>query len=109
MADAGQDQLAQLLRPLCVDEFVAAAWGRAPLHIEGPPGRFTHLLPWARLNTILRQHRLDFPRLRLARDGQSLPASRYLRHVRGRRQSAIPRLLPQELTAQLRTGATLVL
>jgi ribosomal protein L16 Arg81 hydroxylase len=110
MADAGHDQLAQLLRPCPVEEFLASIWGRAHLHVAGRPGRFAHLLLWAQLNMILRQHRLDFPRLRLARDGSSLPASAYLRHVRsGRRQSTIPRLLPQQLTTELRAGATLVL
>jgi len=110
MADAGHDQLARLLRPCPVEEFLASTWGRAHLHVAGQPGRFAHLLPWARLNLILRQHRLDFPRLRLARDGSSLPASAYLRHVRGgRRQTTIPRLLPERLTTELRAGATLVL
>ncbi|HYY42522.1 MAG TPA: cupin domain-containing protein [Pyrinomonadaceae bacterium] len=110
MADAGQDTLAQLLRPLCVEEFLASTWGRAHLHLKGQTGRFASLLPWAQLNAILQQHRLDFPRLRLARDGQSLPASAYLRHFRNaRRAGTIPRLLAQELTAQLRQGATLVL
>ncbi|MFL6209533.1 MAG: cupin domain-containing protein [Pyrinomonadaceae bacterium] len=110
MADAGHDQLAQLVGPHRVEEFIAQTWGRAHQHIAGQPGRFAHLLPWAQLNTILRQHRLDFPRLRLARDGSNLPASVYLRHVRsGRRGSTIPRLLAPELTAQLKQGATLVL
>ena len=110
MADAGLLQLEQLLRPHTVADFLAHTWGRAHLHVKGPPTRFAHLLPWAHLNAILRQHRLDFPRLRLARDGGSLPASRYLRHVRGgRKQITIPRLLPTELTNQLRAGATLVL
>ena len=110
MTDAGREQLAELLRPLSVDEFIANAWGREVRHIKGQPGKFAHLLPWVQLNTILRQHRLDFPRLRLARDGKSLPADRYLRHVRNsRKQTTVPRLLADKLTAELRQGATLVL
>ncbi|PYS91690.1 MAG: cupin [Acidobacteria bacterium] len=108
--DAGREQLAETLRPLSVDEFIANAWGRTHELIKGQPGKFAHLLPWAQLNTILRQHRLDFPRLRLARDGKSLPASAYLRHVRNsRKQTTVPRLLADKLTEQLRQGATLVL
>ena len=111
MAEAGNEQLAELLRPLQVEAFMASTWGRAQLYVKGKPGKFAHLLPWAQLNAILQQHRLDFPRLRLARDGRSLAASAYLRHVRsGRgRQVTIPRLLSAELTAELRAGATLVL
>ncbi len=110
MADVGFDQLAELLRPHSVDEFLAATWSRTHRHIAGAAGKFAHLLPWAQLNAILRQHRLDFPRLRLARDGRSLPAAKYLRHIRSpRSQISIPRLLPAELTAELCAGATLVL
>jgi len=110
MTDAGREQLAEILRPQSLDEFLANTWGRDVRHIKGQPGKFAQLLPWDRLNTILRQHRLDFPRLRLARDGKSLPASAYLRHVRNsRKQPTVPRLLADKLTAQLRQGATLVL
>jgi hypothetical protein len=67
-------------------------------------------MPWPRLNEILRGHRLDFPRLRLAKDGKSLPFSSCIRRVQaGRRGTTIPRLLPDELTRHLREGATLVL
>jgi hypothetical protein len=62
------------------------------------------------LNEILRQHRLDFPRLRLMREGKSLPVTSYLRHTSGARgKQPIPRLQPVKFTAQLRAGATLVL
>ena len=91
MADAGHEQLEELLRPCGVEEFLASSWGRAHLHVRGAAGRFAHLLPWAQLNAILRQHRLDFPRLRMARDGRSLPAAGYLRYTRGGRlQTTIP-------------------
>lgn len=102
--------LEQLLEPCLAEEFLAASWGRTYQYIPGWPGKFSDLLPWERLNDILRQHRLDFPRLRLVRDGRSLPSSAYLRHaLSGRRKTPIPRLLPVKVTEQLRQGATLVL
>ena len=68
------------------------------------------MLPWERLNEILRQHRLDFPRLRLMRDGKAVPVNSYLRHTSGARsKQPIPRLQPVKFTTQLRAGATLVL
>ncbi|HEX8707064.1 MAG TPA: cupin domain-containing protein [Pyrinomonadaceae bacterium] len=104
------DNLEQLLEPCLAGEFLASSWGKSYRHVRGWPGKFSQLLPWNHLNEILGQHRLDFPRLRLTQDGRSLPSSAYLRHtVAGRRKVSIPRILPAELTAQLRQGATLVL
>jgi hypothetical protein len=67
-------------------------------------------MPWPRLGEILRRHRLDFPRLRLVRDGKPVPVASYLRHVSGSRQrTTVPRIKSSELTKHLREGATLVL
>ncbi len=102
--------LSRLIEPCLADDFLASTWGHTYLHIRGRRGKFRHLLPWDRLNEILRQHRLDFPRLRLMRDGKPLPVASYLRHVAvGRRQTSVPRLQPVKFTEQLRAGATLVL
>jgi hypothetical protein len=104
------DNLEKLLEPCLQEEFFASSWGRSYRHVAGWRGKFSHLLPWDQLNRILREHRLDFPRLRLVRDGQSLQSTAYLRHIRGSRgRTQIPRLLPVKLTEQLRGGATLVL
>jgi hypothetical protein len=104
------EQLKQLLDPIPAEEFLASSWGKTYRHIPGRPGKFAHLLPWDQLNLILRQHRLDFPRLRLVLDGKSLPASSYLRQTTGgRRKTPIPRLQPVKFNSQLRRGATLVL
>lgn len=102
--------LSWLLEPHTAEEFFASSWGKTYKHIRGRAGRFASLLPWERLNEILRQHRLDFPRLRLMREGKSLPVTSYLRHTSGaRRKTPIPHLQPVKFTAQLRAGATLVL
>lgn len=102
--------LSRLLEPHPAEEFLASTWGRTYKHIRGRRGKFASLLPWERLNDILRQHRLDFPRLRLMRDGKSLPVTSYLRYTSGtRRKTPTPRLQPVKFTSQLRAGATLVL
>jgi hypothetical protein len=111
MKGVAAGRLSQLLEPTTAEEFLATSWGKTYRHIRGWPGKFARLLPWEMLNDILRQHRLDFPRLRLVLDGRSLPVSAYLRHTvaAGRRRQPIPRLQPVKLTAELRRGATLVL
>lgn len=102
--------LERILEPCPVEEFLDSSWGKSYAHVRGRAGKFAHLLPWAQLNEILRRHRLDFPRLRLAKDGKTLPSSAHLRHVQGGRgRGTVPRLLPTELTRRLRQGATLVL
>jgi ribosomal protein L16 Arg81 hydroxylase len=110
MKDGSINSLDKLLEPCPPDEFLQSTWGKTCRHIRGRRGKFAHLLPWDQLNRILGEHRLDFPRLRLARDGKSLPASSYLKHTGSARQrTTIPRLFSGELTKQLRQGATLVL
>jgi hypothetical protein len=102
--------LSGLLEPHTAEEFLASSWGQTYRHIRGREGKFAHLLPWERLGDILRQHRLDFPRLRLMREGRALPVNSYLRHTSGaRNKQPIPRLQPVKFTGQLRAGATLVL
>jgi hypothetical protein len=104
------NHLEKLLEPCPQEEFIASSWGKTYQHVPGWPGKFSHLLPWNQLNKILQQHRLDFPRLRLTQNGQSLPANSYLRYATGgRRKISIPRLQQDKLTQQLREGATLVL
>ena len=102
--------LDELLEPYPQEEFLSSVWGQSFEHIRGRRGRFARLLPWSELNRIIRQHRLDFPRLRLAHEGKTLPASACFRYVsNGRRKLPLPRLKFVELNERLREGATLVL
>ena len=104
------NHLEKILEPCPPEEFIASSWGKTFKHIEGWKGKFARLLPWSQLNDLLRQHRLDFPRLRLMQQGQSVPTSSYIRHATGgRRKAPIPRLLPAGFNGHLREGATLVL
>jgi hypothetical protein len=106
----GIESLAQILEPYAPEEFLASFWGVSFFHVRGRSGRFARLMPWQRMNEILSRHRLDFPRLRLVQDGESVPVSSYLRHVAGNRgKTSVPRLKPVGLAERLRDGATLVL
>src|SRR5437588_861409 len=79
----GVEGLARILEPCAPEEFLGSSWGVRLSHVRGRAGKFARLMPWERLNEILRRHRLDFPRLRLVRDGSPAPVSSYLRHVAG--------------------------
>lgn len=107
---SGADILAEMLEPCAPGEFLDSSWGVNFLHVRGRAGRFAQMMPWGRLSEIVSRQRLDFPRLRLVRDGKPLPLSSYLRHQTGGRQkAAIPRLKSAGLARELREGATLVL
>lgn len=101
-------RLEHLLSPLTVDEFLKNCWGQTFRHVAGAPDKFAHLLPWQSLNEALDQHRLDFPRLRLTRDGERLKPGSYISY-NTRRQKRVPRLRYEKLTQELSKGATLVL
>jgi hypothetical protein len=101
--------LADLVAPLEVSQFLRTVQGRSHHRFPGAAGRFAALLPWSTLNTVLRQHRLEFPRLRLAQDGEVVPAHSYTEMVESKRSGLIPRLMSASLSEHLRGGATLVL
>jgi ribosomal protein L16 Arg81 hydroxylase len=104
----GPSRLEHLLSPLTVDEFLKNCWGQTFSYVSGVPDKFAHLLPWQCLNEALEQHRLDFPRIRLTRDGERLQPASYINyHTRG--QKRVPRLRYEKLTQELNKGATLVL
>ena len=108
--DAAAADLAELLAPLAPEDCLVSSWGRGLRHVRGGAGKFARLMPWPTLNEILRRHRLDFPRLRLVKDGKPLASTAYLRYATGgRRRTSIPRLKPADLNKHLREGATLVL
>jgi hypothetical protein len=100
--------LADLVAPLEVGRFHSDVLGRAPRRFTGQRGRFASLLPWTDLDRVLRQHRLDFPRLRLALDGEVVPAHTYTEMVQTRRTGLVPRVLSAPFAEHLRAGATLV-
>lgn len=109
-AAPGLESLTRMLEPNAPEEFLDSSWGVNFLHVRGSAERFAHMMPWGHLSEILSRHRLDFPRLRLVRDGKSLPVTSYLRHATsGKQKAPIPRLKSAGLARELREGATLVL
>jgi hypothetical protein len=103
--------LANILDSISLSDFRTEYAGKQFFHAVGERSRFTHLLPWAELNAILRHHRLDVPRLRLIKEGKALPAPSFIQYSPSRRPpyNVVPRLRAADLTAHLRSGATLVI
>ena len=111
MSDLAPGDLAELLAPSRRNDFLQHIFGKNYQYIPGPAGKFSGLLPWDALNLILRQHRLESPRLRLFLKGKQVSVSSYQRQIQSqrRRQVTIPRIVEREFLGKLREGATLIL
>jgi len=100
--------LGEMLEPFSLSDLFKK-FGEDYLYVPGPKGKFSALFPWDVLNTILRQHRLGHPRMRVFRDGKLVPIDRYTKVNVGRKlRSTSPKLIAGDLIGQLKGGATLV-
>ncbi|GLI00857.1 cupin domain-containing protein [Phytohabitans aurantiacus] len=101
--------LADLLAPTTEADFLTDIYHRRPLHAPGDRDRFAGLFPWEALNAALSHNRLEFPRLRLVRQGEALPPERYTERVSTGAGRTAARVLAAPLLTQVRQGATLIL
>ncbi len=80
--------LANLLNPYGVERFLSQIWTQKSLYIPGASvettsatgntsanHKFAALFSWAQLNQLLNFHHFEYPLMRLARDGEVLPAT----------------------------------
>jgi ribosomal protein L16 Arg81 hydroxylase len=95
----------QIIAPLTREQFFADHHHKAFACLRGARGRFADMISWDELNTILEQHRLTPPRLKLAQDGAALDPARYLSPGLG----GAPRLDSGKFITCLSQGATLIL
>ena len=109
--------LESVIAPLSLEDFFSYYWGTNYCHLKGFEAKFADLLPWTELNSILRHHRIPFPRLRLCKKGNPIPASAYSvdREAgcetlqRRRRALETPPIHVRNLYDQLQQGATMTL
>jgi hypothetical protein len=90
------------------EDFLAQALHREHRHLPGALD-VAGLMTWDDLNHILASHRLEPPRMRLSRDGETLLVGGYTAPVATRRHTVWHRLHPAELHARLIEGASLAL
>lgn len=94
----------QIIAPLTRERFLAEYWTRNFLHLAGPKGRFTPILPWEELNHILEWHPPPQPQLRIFQEGVMVDLRRYIDGPVG-----ALKLNAGGLIALLGQGATMVL
>ncbi|MDN3359245.1 cupin domain-containing protein [Actinomadura sp. DC4] len=91
------------------DRFLREFYGQRYVHLPGNEARFADLFPWPSINSILRSHRLEHPRLRMILNGTVVPFEDYIELFQNRRKTTIPKLRMASFNSFLRKGATLVL
>jgi ribosomal protein L16 Arg81 hydroxylase len=84
--------LASVLSPITPEQFRDDYYAQKPLHIPGPPEKFSSLFNWDSLNRVLNCAPSPHPTLRLVRDGSTVAAND-----------------PASIIACIRKGATLIL
>jgi ribosomal protein L16 Arg81 hydroxylase len=94
----------RVISPVGREVFFSEVWGKKLLALSGPADRFKSLLSWDELNSILEQHRLEPPRLRLVRDAKPVDSKLFMGRSRFR-----SRLNSAGLMNSLAEGATMIL
>ena len=94
----------QIIAPLSRERFLAEYWTKKFLHLAGPKGRFTPILPWEELSHILEWHPPPQPQLRIFQEGVMVDLRRYIDGPVGSLK-----LNAGGLIALLGQGATMVL
>ena len=93
-----------ILAPLSRQQFLADYWGQKFCHLMGAKGRFTLLLSWEALNTILEWHSPPQPQVRLFQENKMVDVRRYIDGAVGSL-----RLNAGGLIAALSQGASLIM
>lgn len=110
--------LAGILDPVGVDEFLTSYYGRRWCYIPGDHHKFAGLFDWEEVNRTLSHHHLDWihrdrdgavdrPRLGMVKEGQNLRNDVLVGHVDAPDGSRRPQIDQVALTHQVRGGTTL--
>ncbi|SCF06264.1 Cupin superfamily protein [Micromonospora coriariae] len=98
--------IASLFAPLSLDQFLTEKLGKEPYHCTGSTDRFVPLLDWDALNRLLSDRRWEYPRFRLAQNGQDLPPASYSTPGPSGADHSV--LSVREIACRVRGGASLV-
>lgn len=100
-------ELAELVKPQPVKEFLDEIYGNSWAYFPGHQRDFTHLINWDMLSSILANRRLDEQLFRVVRRGELVPTEKYTEEVTWRTVRPYHRLVFAKLMDELRNGATI--
>jgi hypothetical protein len=95
-----------VIAPLTRERFLSEFWTKKFLHLRGPKGRFTSMLPWEKLNEVLEWQNPP-PLIKLLRGGDLIDQQFYIDHMDKRPEAR--QLNAGRLIASISQGAALVI
>lgn len=90
------------------EEFMCSFYGKEPCLVRTDVDPTESLVTWAEFEDVLVSQRPTWPRLRLLRDGTSVPPARFLDSYQSSEEGSVVRLRVAEIIEELRAGATLI-
>jgi bifunctional lysine-specific demethylase and histidyl-hydroxylase MINA len=109
LPDASDLTFDDILAPIGAEEFFAEYHDRKPLHIPGGGSKFSSLMSWDGLNSLLNMSSVWTPAsLQLALNGEMVPPSQYCRPSVGTEGNHQLRPDAEAVTRFLKQGASLV-
>lgn len=99
-----------MLAPVSAEDFFERHYDSKPLHVPGATDKFASVFSWSALNDLLNMPNIWTGRtVKLAFDGETVPAEQFCRPVYGREGQTVREADPAKMLRFLRDGATLVL
>ena len=109
MARNSAASLESIIEPCEADTFLARHWGEDFAFFKGGSAKHRELFSWRKLNRLLTQHRLSYPRVRVMKNRESVRAETYtLRRQNVRNQSFVEYLDVAMINFHLSEGASLI-
>jgi ribosomal protein L16 Arg81 hydroxylase len=103
-------RLADLVTPQSVHQFLRTNYAQQSwVRYKGKEHRFRGLADWGTLNTLLATLRFEFPRFRLARQGEFIPVENYTERIRTIANTSYEQIVVDRLLYELRDAATLII
>lgn len=106
---AGDQPVANFLGVMPIETFRANYLSKCFLYVQGQPDKFKDVFGWLDLNRVLEQHRLNYPRLRIVKNGDESDPGVYLKKVLQKDGDVFYRPLVSAIAQSLDSGSTLVL
>lgn len=97
-----------IIYPVTQDEFFSDYLSKKILYINSSTNKFENLLPWEEFNSLLANQRLDYPRIRMAKEGQNIDRTEFINYNHRVRDVVVPQLDNSKINELLKDGATLI-